>query len=242
MRLVECLALLFCLLLSSTSSGAEEARPNILIAISDDQTWAHTSAAGYDQVQTPAFDRVARLGGLFRQAFGASPGCSPCRAALLTGRHTWQIEEAGTHASSFPRKYRVFPELLAEAGYHAGYTGKGWGPGNFKVSGWDQNPAGKSYAKRKAADHPPGTSNNDYAANFADFLAERQKNQPFVFWYGATEPHRGYADGIGKKSGKDLTKIKVPGFLPEAETIRSDIADYLVEIEWFDQHLGRMLD
>jgi hypothetical protein len=38
---------------------------------------------------------------------------------------------------------------------------------------------------------------NDYAGNFADFLAARPKDRPFYFWYGATEPHRGYAKGSG---------------------------------------------
>jgi N-sulfoglucosamine sulfohydrolase len=95
-------------------------RPNILIAISDDQSFLHTSAAGFKAVRTPAFDRVAREGILFRNAFAASPGCSPCRASLLTGRHTWQIEQAGTHASSFPTNYVVFPDLLEAAGYWVG--------------------------------------------------------------------------------------------------------------------------
>ncbi len=104
-------------------------RPNVFIAISDDQSFAHTSASGFKAVRTPAFDRVAGEGVLFRNGFCASPGCSPSRAALLTGRHTWQIEQAGTHMSSFPTNYVVFPDLLEEAGYWIGCTGKGWSPG-----------------------------------------------------------------------------------------------------------------
>jgi len=192
-------------------------------------------------VRTPAFDRVAREGILFRNAFGASPGCSPCRAALLTGRHTWQIEEAGTHASSFPSKYVVFPDLLERAGYFVGYTGKGWGPGNWKISERPRNPAGTEYAGRKIAPPFKNISNNDYAANFQDFLAKRPKGQPFYFWYGGQEPHRGYEKGSGLKSGKKLEDAQVPPFLPDAQEVRSDLLDYAVEIDWFDQHLARIL-
>lgn len=62
-------------------------RPNILFAIADDQSWLHTSAAGEKSVRTPAFDRVASLGVRFSQAFCASPGCAPSRAAILTGKY-----------------------------------------------------------------------------------------------------------------------------------------------------------
>lgn len=220
---------------------AHDPRPNILIAISDDQSFAHTSAAGFKALRTPAFDRVAREGILFRNAFAASPGCSPCRAALLTGRHTWEIEQAGTHASSFPANYVVFPDLLEQAGYFIGCTGKGWGPGDWKVSGRTRNPAGPAFIQRKLTPPFKGISNNDYAGNFQDFLAERPQGKPFYFWYGATEPHRSYEKGSGLKSGKKLEDVVVPPFLPDTPEVRSDILDYCVEIEWFDTHLGRML-
>jgi len=221
--------------------SAAPTRPNILIAISDDQSHVHTSNAGCKMVRTPAFDRVAREGIWFRNAFAASPGCSPCRAALLTGRHTWQIEEAGTHASSFPAKYVVFPDLLERAGYFVGFTGKGWGPGNWKVSGRSRNPAGTEFAGCKTQPPFRNISNNDYAANFQDFLAKRPKGKPFCFWYGAHEPHRSYEKGAGLKSGKKLEDAEVPPFLPDAAEVRSDLLDYAVEIEWFDQHLARIL-
>ena len=46
------------LLLSGVLLSAADRRPNILFAISDDQSHAHTSFAGYKAVNTPAFDRV----------------------------------------------------------------------------------------------------------------------------------------------------------------------------------------
>ena len=215
-------------------------RPNILLAIADDQSYPYCSAYGDTTTRTPAFDRVAKEGILFTKAFCASPGCSPSRAALLTGRHTWQLQQAGTHASSFPRQYVTFPDRLEKAGYHIGYTGKGWGPGNWKISGRTRNPAGPAYQKRTMKS-PRGISNKDYAANFADFLAARKAGQPFCFWFGGHEPHRAYRKGIGLASGKKVADARVPAFLPDAPEIRSDLLDYAIEIEWFDSHLLRMI-
>ncbi|MBM82641.1 MAG: heparan N-sulfatase [Planctomycetaceae bacterium] len=224
------------------SQSAQAQRPNILFAISDDQSFPHASAYGTKGIETPVFDRVAREGILFNNVFAASPGCSPCRAALLTGRHTWQIEHAGTHASSFSSKYVTFPDLLESAGYHIGYTGKGWGPGNFKAGGRTRNPAGPSYSKITTKPPHGGIRSTDYAANFEKFLSDRKDGQPFCFWYGGSEPHRGFEKGVGLKVGKKLADALVPKFLPDTPEIRSDILDYYVEIEWFDKHLGRMLD
>ncbi|MBT6004814.1 MAG: hypothetical protein HN778_20635 [Prolixibacteraceae bacterium] len=55
------------------------------------------------------------------------------------------MEEAGTHASLFPGKFQVFTDLLEEVGYELGFTGKPWGSGDWKRSGWDRNPVGPEY-------------------------------------------------------------------------------------------------
>jgi uncharacterized sulfatase len=217
-------------------------RPNILLAIADDWSWPHASIYGAPEVSTPVFDRVAREGILFRNAFTAAPQCSPNRAATLTGRHIGQIEEAGTHASVFPTTYPVFTDLLEAAGYHVGYTRKGWGPGDWKRGGWTRNPAGPEYSARKLDDIPfDGIADTDYVGNFADFLAKRPEGAPFFFWYGASEPHLRYEQGSGIRSGKNPVRVRVPGFLPDDPTVRSDMLDYFVEIEWFDSQLGAML-
>ena len=221
------------------AQAAQQRRPNILFAVSDDQSFPHASAYGDAAIKTPHFDRVAKAGVLFRNAFTPAPGCSPMRAAFLTGREIWQLREAGTHASYFPTDLPVFPQQLESAGYHVGMTGKGWAPG--KAIGWPHNPAGKSYGKRKL-DSPKGISSNDYAANFDDFLDDRQGDEPFCFWFGASEPHRVFGQGLGKANGIDTNAISVPKFLPDTQEVRSDIADYMNEIQWFDSHLGRMLD
>ncbi len=222
--------------------AAERTLPNILIAIADDQSWQDTGAAGCVGLRTPAFDRVARSGALFLNCFAGSPGCSPSRAALLTGRHHWQLRQAGTHASSFPSEYVTFPDLLEKAGYNTGFTGKGWGPGNWKTSGRTRNPAGPEFSARTLNPPQTGLSKNDYAANFDDFLAARDRSKPFLFWFGAHEPHRAYQAGSGRRLGKTLADAVVPPFLPDTQEVRSDLLDYYTEIEWFDQHLNRMLN
>ena len=97
---------------------AKESRrpPNILFAIADDQSYPHASAYGSKVFKTPSFDAVAARGVLFHNAFVAAPQCSPSRAAILTGRNIWQLEEAGTHSSYFPSKFPVFTDALETAG------------------------------------------------------------------------------------------------------------------------------
>ena len=216
-------------------------RPNILFAIADDWSWPYASAAGAGEVHTPNFDRIAKEGVLFKNAFCAAPQCSPNRAATLTGRHIGQLEEAGTHGSLFPSKFAVYPELLAGAGYHVGFTGKGWGPGDWRGSGRKQNPAGKEYNRKRLRVPYQGINPVDYAANFDAFLEERPDDTPFCFWYGGHEPHRKYEEGSGVKAGKTPTNVAIPSFLPDSEIVRGDFLDYFLEVEWFDSQMGEIL-
>jgi uncharacterized sulfatase len=218
-------------------------RPNILFAIADDMSWLHAGAYGDRVVSTPAFDRVAAEGVLFTHAFCAAPSCTPSRGAILTGQEIWRLEEGGILNSTLPAKFGVYPDMLEEAGYFVGYIHKGWAPGNYKAGGWDHNPAGsRKYSKRRVVPPYNGIKKTDYAANFEDFLNDRPPNTPFCFWYGCKEPHRTYERGSGLRAGKRPEDVQVPGFLPDVSEIRSDILDYYVEVEWYDRHLGLMLD
>lgn len=218
-----------------------ERRPNILFAFADDQSYPHCGALGDPVVQTPVFDRVAREGVLFHNSFASCPSCTPSRSSVLTGRHIWQVEQAGVLYGTIPARYPVLTHLLQDAGYHAGYTGKSWGPGNWQAGGLTRHPNGKEYNARTLEPPAAGLDTRDYAANFEDFLADRPAEAPFFFWYGCTEPHRVYQDGVGAASGRRLEDVEVPPFWPDTELVRSDILDYYYEIEWFDRQLGRML-
>jgi len=197
-------------------------RPNILFAFADD--WgAHASAYGTSPVETPAFDRVAREGVLFERAFAPAPSCTPSRGSVLSGQHAWRLGPGanlyGTLLSSIP----VYTRLLQkQADYFVGYTRKGWGPGEYRGNRMD-NPAGTSFA------------------NFKAFLEDRPEDQPFCFWFGSNDPHRGYSDKLRERYDIDPAEVDVPPYLPDVEAVRKDIANYLAEVLRFDRDLQRLL-
>jgi len=247
------LAFLFLLLLNSCDSQKETSRPNILFAISDDQSFAHTSFAGAEFLETPAFDRVAEEGVFFSNCMAGAPGCAPSRSAIVTGRHHWQNEQAGQHASGWLKKYVPFVDVLGQNGYVTGLTGKGVGPFKYAIDEKDSrlravNAAGVEhsyiqYAEGTNADERTagGIRNLDYFANFKFFIDSVRGDEPFFFWYGASEPHRSFEQDSWKRTDKKLTDVEVPKFFPDDEIVRGDMLDYALEIEWFDLHLQRML-
>lgn len=229
--------------------AADEARapdrPNILFAIADDVSFPHMGAYGTDWVSTPAFDRVAREGLLFTRAYTPNAKCAPSRSAILTGRNSWQLEEAANHWPYFPAKFKTYVEAMRENGYFAGYTAKGWGPGvALDEEGQRREMTGMAFNEHTLEPPAAYISSNDYAENFRAFLDARPAEDPFLFWYGSLEPHRAYEFRAGvDKGGKSLDEIdEVPGFWPDIDSVRIDMLDYAFEIEHFDRHLMRMIE
>jgi uncharacterized sulfatase len=211
---------------SSTAS-----RPNILILMADDWNYPQSQGLEDPNVQVPTFERIAREGVRFDNAFVNSPSCTPSRAALLTGRHPWQLE-TGVHLwGALPAKFETYPDLLERNGYLVGYSGKGWGPGYLKESGRTNNPAGAIVAG-EAPGRPWDSS--DRVANFEEFLGRREEGQPFHFWFNTSEPHRPYEWQSGLAHGKRQEDVVVPPTLPDTIETRTDLTDYYHEVELFD--------
>jgi len=219
-------------------------RPNILLAIADDASFPLMGAYGCSWVKTPAFDRVAREGVLFTNAYTPNAKCAPSRACILTGRNSWQLEAAANHWCYFPAKFKTYAEVLAEHGYFVGYTAKGWAPGvPGEVNGKKRQLTGQRFDAKKTTPPAKYICDVDYAENFKDFLDAKPEDQPFCFWYGSREPHRRYEYGAGiKKGGKKISDVdRVYPFWPDNEIMRTDLLDYAFEVEYFDRQLQKML-
>lgn len=199
-------------------------RPNILFAIADDWSWPHAGVYGDQVVKTPAFDRVAKEGVLFSNAFCAAPTCTASRGAILTGQAAHRLEDGANLWSTLPKRFQVYPDLLEEAGYFVGHAGKGWGPGNVEAGGRTRNPAGPRFA------------------NFAEFLKQKPADKPFCFWFGSLKPHRPYEKGSGLKAGMKTDDVNVPPFWPDTPEVRSDILDYYKEVMDYDAEVAELLE
>lgn len=217
-------------------------RPNILICVADDA--AQFGAMGCPWVKTPNWDKVARNGIIFDNAFTCNSKSAPSRAAMITGRNSWQLKEACNHNGYFPVEFKTIQEVLIEQGYDVGYTGKGWGPGKaLNPDSTTRELTGRAWNKRKCQPPTSEIAKFDYAANFNDFMNSRKPDKPFCFWYGSREPHRGYEYGSSARYGMKPDAIdSVPAYWPDNETVRTDMLDYALELQYFDEHLGRILD
>ena len=95
-----CLALFLLLNVFSTSSTFADEKPNVLIVITDEHNFrtlgCYRKLLAQEQaemwgpgavVPTPQIDAIASEGVLCTRAYATSPVCSPCRAAMITGRY-----------------------------------------------------------------------------------------------------------------------------------------------------------
>jgi arylsulfatase A-like enzyme len=199
----------------------EKKRPNILLLMSDNQSWSHAGCYGDKVVRTPNIDSLATQGVRFTHAFCAAPSSSPARAAMLTGQDIWRLEEATNLYGPLPEKFVVYPDLLEKSGYLCGMQGKGWGPGEYSASGRLRNPGGDKYE------------------DFAAFIKKNTPGQPWHYWFSSREPHRPYPEGADYLPV--IRQIEVPPYLPDNDTVRKDICDYYAAIEHFDCEVGEII-
>ncbi|MBM3787205.1 MAG: sulfatase [Acidobacteria bacterium] len=208
----------------AAGAGVASAAPrfNVLLLIADNWAAPHASIYGDPVVKTPVFDRVAREGVVFSHAFAPNPSCSPSRSSLLAGQETHRLGEAASLYGPLDAAVPLFTDLLAGAGYHTGFTGKGLGPGTSRrPAGRPANPAGESFA------------------DFAAFRKARPKEKPWCFWFGSHDPHVPW--NRGRTAKVEESKISIPAHLPDDPAVRKDLVGYYQEIQQFDRECGEIL-
>ena len=168
-------------------------RPNILFAFADDwgryaSAYAKLEPGGpNDVIRTPNFDRIAREGVLFTNAFVNAPSCTPCRSSLLSGQYFWRTGRAAIlQGAIWDGSVPSYPLLLEAQGYHIGHTYKVWSPGTPADA--PHGGRAKAYTRRgtkfnqfsqqvSAAKDPEAAKKMLYEevrGNFQDFLADRK--------------------------------------------------------------------
>jgi N-sulfoglucosamine sulfohydrolase len=212
-------------------------RPNILYIHSHD-TGRHVQPYGY-AVQTPHIQRLAEEGVLFRQAFSASPTCSPSRASLLTGQYphnNGMLGLAHRGFSLYDYEHHLI-HTLRKAGYFSALAGvqhiaDSFDPPWEKI-GYDMKLG--SDAEGKAGPHIP--ANNAHLAA-SDFLSHAPQ-QPFFLSVGFVETHRDFPP---LPTGEQTGYIAPPPPLPDLAEIREDTARFHRSVQDLDAKMGGVFE
>jgi arylsulfatase len=115
-----------------------DARPNIIMIVTDQQRYDSISALGFPYMTTPHLDRLVDEGTVLTNCHITAASCVPCRASLFSGyyphttgvlrngepwgRHTWveQLKEAGYRCVNIGKMHTI--PYDADAGFHERYV------------------------------------------------------------------------------------------------------------------------
>ncbi|MEX0325235.1 MAG: sulfatase-like hydrolase/transferase [Puniceicoccaceae bacterium] len=111
-------------------------RPNILFLIMDDQRPDTLGPDSRFPVHTPNLDRLCAEGTRFDRHYVTTPICTPGRAEVLTGHHSYRN---GVRWFGQPIKadLPLLPHVLQSAGYHTIHVGKWHNDGHPRDKGFD---------------------------------------------------------------------------------------------------------
>ncbi|MEP4079822.1 sulfatase-like hydrolase/transferase [Haloferula sp.] len=251
---------LLLLLLAATfpALGASEGKPNILLLLSDDQSWNGLSVAMHPEisvskssfVQTPHLATLASKGMRFSHAYSPAPVCSPTRISLQTGmtnaRLRWTKAApnlsptagyaliAPSHRKDLRSDETTIAEVLRSAGYATAHFGK-WhiGGGGPESHGYDASDGdnGNEVSGRFAGDNPVDIVGMGERAN-AFMKKSKEAGKPFFIQMSYHALH-----SPGNANPKTIAKYqKLMPDAPERSVQRAAIADDL------DTGVGKLLD
>ncbi|HKK61084.1 MAG TPA: sulfatase-like hydrolase/transferase, partial [Bacteroidales bacterium] len=109
---------------------AQDARPNILLIITDQHSGKVMTQTGYEYIKTPGIDKIADQGVTFTRSYVTYPVCMSSRRSFMTGLMPSKAEQ--------PTDYPSIGSVLSESGYETVYRGK-WHVGSTdidEVSDW----------------------------------------------------------------------------------------------------------
>jgi len=181
-------------------SGRAVKRPNIIFIMTDDHASHAMSCYGSKINKTPNLDRIAQGGMRYDNCFCTNSICAPCRAVILTGKHS-HINGVIDNRKTFDGSQQTFPKLLQKAGYQTAMIGK-WhlktDPTGFDYwnvlpgQGTYYNPAMKEMGQQKKY---TGYTTDIITDHALKWLKGRNKDKPFCLMYHHKAPHRAWEPG-----------------------------------------------
>jgi arylsulfatase A-like enzyme len=189
------------------AENVDSERPNIILAMADDQGWGDMAYNGHPVLKTPNFDAMAAAGLRFDRFYAAAPVCSPTRGSVMTGRHPNRFGCFKWGHSLRPQEITI-AEALKSAGYTTGHFGK-WhlgsvrkgSPVNPGASGFDVWFSAPNFYDNDAVMSDQGNAVPtkgessliavDRALEFIQACAKDEKPFLAVVWFGSPHgPHR----------------------------------------------------
>jgi len=239
-----------------------EARPNVVLIISDDLGWADLGVYGATDIRTPNLDRLASEGLRLTDFYANGVTCSPTRAGLMSGRYQQRYgieaplpgaERAGDRG--LPATGYSLPQLLKNHGYATALIGK-WHLGYVeekspRAHGFDYFFGLKSgyhdYYTHHDGDGRPDLWENDKPVETSgyttDLVTERaarfideHKNAPFFLDVAYTAPHWPYQVPSSPSVAPNNAEHVMP---QDRET--SKRSDYVAMVEHLDRQIGELL-
>ncbi len=180
-------------------------------------------------IPTPHLQRLAEQGLMFRQAFCASPTCSPSRASLLTGQWPHCNGMLGlAHRGFRARDYSHFiTYTLKRAGYVTALAGV-----QHEACLPTADPALLGYDLLLNRDAEPDCT-VEAATRFLSTV-----KQPFFLSVGFFETHREFPVQNSRDSANHI--LPPPG-LPDTPATRNDMVRYIAAARQLDAKVGAVL-
>lgn len=172
--------------------AASRERPNVILAMTDDQGWADVGYYGNREIRTPVLDEMASSGIRFDRFYAAHPVCSPTRGSCLTGRHPNRYG-CFSWGYDLPLPEVTLAEVLKRAGYATGHFGK-WHLGGIPTVPGRKDRTNRGKMAGAEARHPGNQGFDEWFSfwNFFDL-------NPAHFY------HNGEAVGPLQGDGSDIT-------------------------------------